>query len=343
MPDHDGGHYFLTVLAPIRTDLIVSQTPGQSHSHLHRLGQKLALLPTGQQTAAPLPPGTWKPKFTRNTQNHFARFVIIPGPAYNGRLSGDTLLGVLRNEDPLKPQVVDRLRTPYLLFGADIDAQGDADAALRTYTDTLWATMQDDLEVIFGHCEGFDGIDTAGKFHGYIRKCQVETTMPFNDYWSGGFPVGSRAIPIAPLKWAGNVAVIVLVIWLTALLLNGAFSALGAENAAALWAAKLAAWGAIVIPLMVALAVTVAYGALRWMWNKAQMPLPTAPGSDLPTILKSLYLQQHFTRFAIEAQGLSAAQLHTRFGAFLAAVQPAEATPTQPPGEVRAPDVEWTR
>jgi hypothetical protein len=35
--------------------------------------------------------------------------------------------------------------------------------------------------------------------------------------------------------------------------------------------------------------------------------------------------------------------LHARFGAFLAAVQPAAASPTQPPGEVRAPAVEWAQ
>ena len=32
---------------------------------------------------------------------------------------------------------------------------------------------------------------------------------------------------------------------------------------------------------------------------KAQAPLPTAPDSDLPSVLKALYLQQRFTDFAI--------------------------------------------
>jgi hypothetical protein len=87
----------------------------------------------------------------------------------------------------------------------------------------------------------------------------------------------------------------------------------------------------------------VAHGLYRRILRRGQAPLPTAPGCDLPSVLKSLYLQQHFTRFAIDAQGLSEAQLHARFGAFLAAVQPADALPTQPPGEVRAPSVEWAQ
>ncbi len=71
--------------------------------------------------------------------------------------------------------------------------------------------------------------------------------------------------------------------------------------------------------MLIGIAVLVAYGAYRWTSRRGAAPLPTAPGCDLPSVLKSLYLQQHFTRFAIEAQGLTDAQLHARFGAFLAA------------------------
>jgi hypothetical protein len=62
MPNLDGGHYFLTVLAPIRTDLMVDKIPGRSRSHLHQLAQKLAVLATGRQTAAS-PPDAWTSKF----------------------------------------------------------------------------------------------------------------------------------------------------------------------------------------------------------------------------------------------------------------------------------------
>ena len=340
MPNLDGGHYFLTVLAPIRVDLIADKIAGRSRSHRHQLAQKLALLATGRQTAAS-PPDAWPSPFAANTLNHLARFVIIGGPPYNGRLSGDTLLGVLRDINPLTPQPVDRLSVPYLLFAADIDAPGDADDALRAYTDTLWATMKDDLEVIFGHCAGFDGVDTAEKFHRYIRKCQVETTMPFNDYWPDGLPVGNATLPITPLKWTAILAACALAVWLLALVLNGILTVFGADSGFARSAARVVALGTIIVPLLIGGVLLMAYGLYRWILRRGQAPLPTAPGSDLPTVLKSLYLQQHFTRFAIEAQGLSDAQLHARFGAFLAAVKPGDASPTQPPGEVRAPRAEW--
>jgi hypothetical protein len=342
VPNHDGGHYFLTVLAPIRIDLMVDEIPGRSRTHLHRLAEKLALLATGRQTAAS-PPDAWTPKFAKNTLNHLARFVIIDGLPYNGRLSGNTLFGALRDINPLTPQPVDRLSVPYLLFAADIDAPGDPNAALRAYTDALWATMKDDLEVIFGHCAGFDGVDTAEEFYGYICKCQVETTMPFNDYWLDKLPVEDVKLPITPLKWTAILAACAFAVWLLALVLNGVLAVFGADGGFARSTARVVAWGSIVVPLMIGVALLVAYGLYRWILRRGQASLPTAPGSDLPTVLKSLYLQQHFTRFAIEAQGLSDAQLHARFGAFLAAVKPGDASPTQPPAEVRAPDVEWAR
>jgi hypothetical protein len=341
MPNLDGGHYFLTVLAPIRVDTMTDPVVGRSRSHQHMLAQKLALLYTGRQTAvspANAPPSP----FAANTLNHLARFVIISGPAYNGRLSGDALVGVIRDTNPLTPQPVDRLSTPYLLFAADIDAP-DGEAAVRSYTDKLWATMQADLSIIFGHCAGFEGIDTAEKFYRYIRSCQVETTMPFNDYWLDGLAAGNAELPTAALKWAAIVAGVALVLWLVALLLNGIFAVSAVDGSFARLVAKVVAFGAIVVPALIGIVLLVAYGLYRWILRRGAAPLPTAPGSDLPSVLKALYLQQHFTRFAIEAQGLDDAALHKRFGAFLDAVKPSQPTPTQPPGEIRAPAVEWAQ
>ena len=64
MPNLDGGHYFLTVLAPIRIDLMVDKIAGRSRSHRHQLAQKLALLATGRQTAAS-PPDAWTSTFAK--------------------------------------------------------------------------------------------------------------------------------------------------------------------------------------------------------------------------------------------------------------------------------------
>ena len=90
---------------------------------------------------------------------------------------------------------------------------------------------------------------------------------------------------------------------------------------------------------LVALALTGAMGAWLYYYlvDKAQAPLPTAPDSDLPSVLKALYLQQHFTDFVIAQQGAEDASLYAAFKAFVDDHQPADtADPTQPPGVIAA-------
>ena len=157
--------------------------------------------------------------------------VVIDGPAYNGRNSEDTLIGALKGTDPLASQPVDGTH-PYLLFGADVDASGDADATLKNYTTTLWETMGEEIRDIFQHCVGFDTVRDAAAFHQYIQRCQLETTMPFNDYWLDGFPVGAgeasqlpRYVKLAAYVFLGcGIALVCIVA------LHFAFVALGIQN-----------------------------------------------------------------------------------------------------------------
>lgn len=314
MPSLDGGHYFLTMLAPVRTGNMVDPVTGAVRSHRHLLRQALALLPAGCQTAASQPDAPPSP-FARNTLNHLARFVVIDGPAYNGRESGDTLVGLARSTDPLVAQPVDVLTTPFLLFAADVDAQNlDGPTALRRYTDTLWATMRPELDATFGHCLGFDSVTDAAGFNAYVVRCQIETTMPFNDYWADGL-----VAPAAPL---GAVAAVAAVVF-----------------AAAAYAAVTRGWPGVA--LAAGLVALLLYGAWRFIIGWGARPFPTAPNSDLPSVLKALFLQQAFTGFAGKAQGLDDATLHARFGTFLAATNPAAASPALIPGTIAAPHVEW--
>ena len=220
MPNHDGGHYFLTVLAPIRIDLMVDEIPGRSRSHLHRLAQKLALLATGRQTAAS-PPDAWTSKFAKNTLNHLARFVIIDGPPYNGRLSGDTLFGALRDINPLTPQPVDRLSVPYLLFAADIDAPGDRErCASRLHRRALGddeGRSRGDLRPLRGLRRRRHGgriprlyPQVSGRDHDAVQRLLADE-----------LPVGDVKLPITPLKWTAILAAGAFAVWLLALVLNG--------------------------------------------------------------------------------------------------------------------------
>ena len=342
MPNVDGGHLFLTVLAPVRMDPIAAPTPGLTYSRLAQLAQKLALIRTGKQTAAS--PADAEPSpFARNSLNHLARFVLVRGPNYNGKENQDALVARIKGVDPHATQPVDSFKNPYLLFAADIDAPGSEVAALRAYTDALWETMKEDLQHIFGHCVGFDKVTDAKTFNTYIRACQVETTMPFNDYWAhdelrpkpdkGGGSSGLNLAKLAlkALGWAA-------LGWLVALVVGIVCYTFwpGAPFLPDLQWVVLKV-GIVLLAILAILALVVVL-AMAWIRHKARQPFPTAPNSDLPSVLKSLYVQQHFTEMMIDVQGKDDAALHKRFGEFLAATRPGDLSePTQAPGEIRAP------
>ena len=327
MPNFDGGHYFLTVLAPV---MVGASAGADSFSHRQRLLEALARMPTAEVTTSSRGEGGNSP-FARNTATHLARFVLIDGPAFNGRLSGDTLIGKLAGVDPLAQQEADRLSTPFLLFAADFDAADGSDAELRRYTDTLWSTMQPELREVFGFCYGFEAVTSAERFFDYVKRCQVETTMPFNDYWPEGAveKLSEMPVPIGKIRAGALAAGGIVAAWLASLLLGAVLP----DGPLREWAAFVARWGLLVVPLMLAAAALYLYSLYRRVMARGREPFPE--GAKLPEVLKALYLQQQFARFAIDTQGKSDADLHAAFGAFLARHRPGDlAGPTQPPGVI---------
>lgn len=315
MPNFDAGHYFLTVLAPIRTDPLLRD--GQSHSRRHLVKEALSAIPTGERTVASQGAGQDNP-FARATRTHFARLFVLDDVVFNGRASGDSLLDRIGGVDPLVPQDVDRLSTPFLIFCADFDAANGADSDLRSYAEELWSTMRPEITEVFQHCYAFNAVKGPDAFYDYLKKCQVETTMPFNDYWSE-MPV-LHGFDVKPyLAGAGGVLALAVI-------------------------AALVMWeGWPLLAGLAGLVLVVALG-IRGVMAAARKPLPASPASapqpDLPTVLKSLFVQRAFTAFAIQAQALRAGPagdqaLHDSFGAFLAATQPlGPGGPTQPPGVI---------
>jgi len=312
MPNYDAGHYFLTALLPVRLDSIL--VDGQSHSRRHLIREALAILPAGERTAATRGKEGVESPFSRNTRTHFARFVVIDDVVFNGRVSEDALIAILDQVDPLAPQWVDRLSRPYLLFAADFDAASSADTELESYLVTLWETMPRELTSVLQHCVDFDKVGTAAAFFDYIKKCQIETTMPFNDYWSTPPPLTDFPfIPYAIGLGAALLATVAGIFWGKPWLLPAGCAALIAIVVLAFWQ----------------------------FIAKARTPFPkspaTAPSSDLPTILKALCLQRAFTRLAIEMQGADDQFVYQQFGAFLAANEPqTTGAPTQAPGIIGA-------
>ena len=180
----------------------------------------------------------------------------------------------------------------------------------------LWTQARPELTDVFQYCTGFDTVDGPEAFAVWIRKCQIETVMPFNDYWITPPPFPS--LSLGGLAWEVGLATVVV---LAAFLIPNA-----------IWL-HWNAWLVGLAGLLLGLALGV-WSALRSVQKAAARPFPTAPNSDLKSVLKGLYLQRHFTEFAIANQGADPAALHANFGAFLAAHQPMQPTPTQPPGVI---------
>jgi hypothetical protein len=324
MPTFDGGHYFLTALMPIRAG-----TVDDGHavtSPVHALRKRLSMLPNASQ----IPGGGGQSPFARNTRNHFARFVIIDDVAYNGRTTRNTLLNGLFGTVLTTPQPQDHLKCPFLLLAVDFDAKDGSDQERDSYLVELWNTMGKELGDIFGFCQGFDAKNMDGlKFAAHVARCQLETTMSFNDYY-----VDPPNLVAWPYKTATIVVAIALIVALIAALI---FPIVGLFHPAA-WV-RAAFWWSVLGVVVLAAVIGVAFFSITAFGRK---PFPTAPDSNLPTVLKALHLQRAFTRFVIDHQmqaggtdAASAQQLYDEFKAFVADNKPDNlAGPTQAPGVI---------
>jgi hypothetical protein len=334
MPNYDGGHYFLTALIPVRSDEVIHPS-GETWvtSHLHCLREVLATMPRAQQTWATEQTGLNSP-FARDPRTHFARLVVVDDVAFGGRLRRDpiwtTLLGLLggllkrrfAGTDPAVHDRADHLPHAYLIFVCDFDAASDDPAELDGYLRGLWQVMEPEWRSALKHCEGYDRITGAEGFAKLIRDCQVETTMSFNDYY-----VPFPALPSAPFLAIAAPLLVSLLALLVGLLGGIVAGILGMSGRFWWW---LALAGLVATPLTGLL-------AYRQVVAAGMRPFPAGRRTDLPGVTKALYLQQHFTRFAIAEQESDPATLHQRFGAFLRAHRPDDtAAPTQARGTVRS-------
>jgi hypothetical protein len=330
MPTFDGGHYFLTALVPVRTDVMRDSIAYTSP--VHALRKSLAMLATAEQSPAW---GNRQSPLALNTRNHFVRFVVIDDVAYNGRDHGNTFANALTGDILTIAQPQDHLSCPFLLFAADFDAASGADAERDSYLRTLWETMAGDLRKIFTFCRGFDSsVKDAATFAAYIARCQLETTMSFNDYYAA-----TPDLPTWPsnaYKWgalaSGGVTLLALV---AALILCVAVLFVPSLLSGLRLAVELSLLGAVVLGIVIA----TAYITVMAAGAKA---FPAASDSDLPAVLKSLRLQRAFARFAIDNQmlatgtdGRSTKELYDNFAKFVTDNKPSElADPTQKPGVI---------
>jgi hypothetical protein len=333
MPNFDGGHYFLTALIPIKSAEYVEQD-GRKNSPVHMVRNALAVLPKARQSPVTEQTGFNSP-FARNTRTHFARLFVIDDVINNGRNPVNALKVAIGSRlgqasavrlNPTTQQPYDQLSQPYLVFVADFDASSGDDGALKSYLRELWQTMREELCSILKYCEGFDcKRASAETFYEYVKSCQVETTMSFNDYEYRLDTPGLRSISI-PL----------LVAWAAAAALAALAGLLGTLIAV------IRAWPdfdtlTILWIVFAVLGLVLLYVLYHYVLRCGGRPFATVPNTDLPSILKALYLQRRFTQFAIDSQGLDEASLHAGFAKFLVDHKPDDVVAcTQVPGVIRS-------
>jgi len=136
--DHDrsGEALALTVLAPIQA------------GHESALAEVLDDLPAREGSPLARVPGT-----------HFARFVVIDAPVYEGA-----------------PQKRDSWKASRLLFTSNFDAP------LERYLDGLRSGLGADGETIFGHCVGYPGQADGRAWTAWLLAHRVKSSLFFGAY-----------------------------------------------------------------------------------------------------------------------------------------------------------------
>lgn len=398
MPNFDTGHYFLTMLSPIRQGMMPPDEDGKQISYVQNLKRLLNALQTAKQSPATQsvdleeqdknnpfvhPPETGDDKVTRKNEEenspfvlskrtHICRFMVLDDVVYNGRNQRNALLTKLKMKlqkvkvlNPLlQPQPVDRLSCAYLMFTAEIDAslkpeddlpneltKEQQDEIRDTYARELWRDMPAEIGEIYKNCEGLclkhgkspcpdheqgscskckEGFipKSAEDCVEYMRACQVETTMPFNDYWEPQ-PELEKLPNKLPMNIIRPLVLIPLGVTLLALLgwiFRLDWFPLG-------WLFGWSAGWTFLIGLLLSAAAL--YGAYLYILSNGNKPMPASQYGDLPSVLKSLYIQQHFADFAIAVQGKSDEELYAAFGQFINAHKPEnKMSPSQLPGVI---------
>ena len=327
MANIDVSSYFFTAAVPVCNEGIVEHD-GMKSSPIHVIREVFETLPTALQSHATEEIGLNSP-FSRNLRTHFTRFVILDQPYFNGRDHSNALVNAVAGTNLLDPQPVDQVSCPYIFWTIDFDLPDPAGTGEpRRYFEELWGQMEPELRSIFQYCYAFDAVTDAASFATYILRCQIETTMPFHDYWY--VPPKLSSISIAGLALIPGIGALMLLASLLACILRWT----GWQ-----WAAGFAGWSGWGWMPWVGLALLILGLVVDYYWIlwKGRQPYPAAPGSDLRNVLKGLYLQQAFTRFAMEQQRRGPDQWGAAFRQFLTATKPADLDgPTQPPGVIRS-------
>jgi len=264
--------------------------------------------------------------FADSARTHFARMAVIDDAIYNGPVPSDTIYKAARDlvsgtPDGAVIKPVDQLPSPYLLFSVDCDAANDGE--LQDYLCELWELAGPRLAPVLINCCGFkEGVTDPESFATYMCERRVETTMPFNDYWTDAPALASLSVVVLAIA-----ALAAGALWAACLYL--ALDQLGITPE---WTAGglLSGIGWAVSSIGVAL-----YAAYLLIITRGRRAFPQAPNSDLKSVLKALYVQRQLIQFAVAQQKPSAPNLFDAFRAFVNRVELNNLDrPTQKPGTI---------
>ena len=303
----DGGYCFLTVLLPVKTCEVVD-AGGMRSSHVRLLREALALLPTAQQSR-PTEAVPANSPFADSSRTHFARMAVIDDAIYNGPVPADTLYAAARDlvsgtPDGAVIKPVDQLPSPYLLFSVDCDAANEGE--LQDYLCELWEVAGTRLQPVLANCCGFtERVTGTDAFATYLCDHQLETTMPFNDYWTEPPPLKGLSFAVLAL-----VSLAVMALW-------GVVGYMLLQQIGLMDEARPVIRFLSLIVLAISDLAAGAYAAYLQIIVQGRRAFPDAPNSNLKSVLKALYLQRQLIQFAVDQQKPSAPDLFDAFRAFM--------------------------
>jgi hypothetical protein len=163
-----GNAYALTILSPIKDGHTVDEI-----AYADQVRDRLQDWNSEENSPMALVP-----------QTYLCRYFVLDD-VYTESLPGGSALDTLADLLPVQSNASrenampkeDHLKSRYLVFSCNFycGPAGTPDAYLRG----MWETISGRIQEIWGHCYGFENVNSAEKFIEYMKKCQLTASLFF--------------------------------------------------------------------------------------------------------------------------------------------------------------------
>ena len=185
MPNIDGGHYFLTTMIPVKLEP-VRRVTAVSPCPVTFCGRRWPACPPRNRATSSVAAGFDQPFFALHAHAFRSRRGDRPADVQWPRRGRCVEAGAAQGQ--FAGATAGRQSVPAVSdVQRDLDARpAEADGGLASWAEGLWAKAELELRAIFEPCVGFDAVDGGAAFAAWLKRCQIETTMSFNDYDAPG-------------------------------------------------------------------------------------------------------------------------------------------------------------